>query len=380
MLNSHYGAHAAKGRGGGERFGLAENACTGEDMKHFWVGVWRVLTHTLRRWAHGSSSRLGAGLAYYFVFSIAPLLVVAIAVASWVFGEAAIRGEVASQLQSFMGSEGAATVQEMLRNAKRSRSTSLITGLSTVIILFAASQGVAALRDALNTIWGVTARRRSWWWTLWGWGRAMLLVLAFGGLLVVSLVLTTILSSLAAYAPTAIDGFVPRAELINTAVSAIVVFLLFAMIFKWLPDVKIVWSDVWAGAGVTTVLFLLGKEVLASYLTHVGAASAYGAGSSLALLLLWAYYSSQILLLGGELVRVYAEEIGSRVGLKKAAAAGLVANEPAATPPAATPPAATPPAATAPTAASPAAAPAIPAAVVERPSESPPQPVESQTR
>ncbi|HEX4145226.1 MAG TPA: YihY/virulence factor BrkB family protein [Pirellulales bacterium] len=298
-------------------------------MKRFWLAAWRVLAHTARRWAHGSSSRLGAGLAYYFVFSIAPLLVVAIAVASWVFGEAAIRGEVASQLESFMGSEGAATVQEMLRNAKQSHSASWITGLSTAIILFAASQGVAALRDALNTIWGVSAavRRRGWWWTLWGWGRAMLLVLAFGGLLVVSLVLTTVLSSIAAYAPTAIDGFVPRVELINTVVSAIVMFLLFAMIFKWLPDVKIAWSDVWAGSAVTTVLFLLGKEVLAMYLTHVGAASAYGASSSLALLLLWAYYSSQILLVGGELVRVYAEEIGSHVGQKT----------PATTPPA-TPP------------------------------------------
>ena len=142
----------------------------------------------------------------------------------------------------------------------------------------------------------------------------MLLVLAFGGLLVVSLVLTTILSSLAQFAPDAIDGIVPRAEMINTAVSAIVMFLLFAMIFKWLPDVKITWSDVWAGAAMTSLLFLVGKEVLAVYLTHVGAASIYGAGSSLALLLLWAYYSSQILLLGGELVRVYAEEVGSRVG------------------------------------------------------------------
>ena len=106
----------------------------------------------------------------------------------------------------------------------------------------------------------------------------MLLVLAFGGLLVVSLVLTTILSSLAQFAPDAIDGIVPRAELINTAVSAIVMFLLFAMIFKWLPDVKIAWSDVWAGAAVTSLLFLVGKEVLAVYLTHVGAASIYGAG------------------------------------------------------------------------------------------------------
>jgi len=290
----------------------------GETVKHFWPAAWRVLTHTVRRWAHGTSSRLGAGLAYYFVFSIAPLLVVAIAVASWVFGEAAIRGEVASQLQSFMGTEGATTVQEMLRNAKRSDSASWVTGLSTAIILFAASQGVAALRDALNTIWGVsTVRRRSWWWTLWGWGRAMLLVLAVGGLLVVSLALTTILSTIAAYAPTAIDGIVPRAQLTNTGVSAIVMFLLFAMIFKWLPDVKLVWSDVWAGAAVTSGLFLLGKEVLAIYLTHVGAASAYGASSSLALLLIWAYYSSQILLLGGELVRVYAEEVGSHVGLKQ---------------------------------------------------------------
>ena len=127
-------------------------------MKHFWLAVWSIFAHTMRNWAHGSSSRLGAGLAYYFVFSIAPLLVVAIAVASRVFGEAAIRGEVASQLQSFMGDDGAAAVQELLRHAKRSSSASWITGLSTAIILFAASQGVAALRDALNTIWGVTPR------------------------------------------------------------------------------------------------------------------------------------------------------------------------------------------------------------------------------
>jgi membrane protein len=342
-------------------FPRLETRGKGETVKHFWPAAWRVLTHTVRRWAHGSSSRLGAGLAYYFVFSIAPLLVVAIAVASWVFGEAAIRGEVASQLQSFMGTEGAETVQEMLRDAKRSNSASWITGLSTVVILFAASQGVAALRDALNTIWGVSAaRRRTWWWTVWGWGRAMLLVLAVGGLLVVSLVLTTILSSIAAYAPTAIDGIVPRAELITTVVSAIVMFLLFAMIFKWLPDVKTVWSDVWAGAAVTTVLFLLGKEVLAIYLTHVGAVSAYGAGSSLALLLLWAYYSSQILLLGGEMVRVYAEEVGSHVGRK--------------TPPATVPPTTVPPT-TVPSTTGP--------AMAERPGDSPqrsadpPQAVES---
>jgi len=288
-------------------------------VKHFWSVTWSILAQTVRRWARGSSSQLGAGLAYFFVFSIAPLLVVAIAIASRVFGEAAIRGEVAAQLESFMGPEGAATVQEMLRNAAHSTSASWITGLSTGIILYAASRGVAALRDALNTIWGVkTSHHRSWWWTIWGWGRAMLLVLAFGGLLVVSLLLTTILSSVAAFAPDAIDHVVPRAELTNLAVSAVVMFLLFAMIFKWLPDVALRWRDVWAGSAVTTALFLVGKEILAAYLTHVGAASVYGAGSSLALLLLWAYYSSQILLLGGELVRVYTEQVGSHAGQQRA--------------------------------------------------------------
>ena len=214
----------------------------------------------MQRWAHGSSSRLGAGLAYYFVFSIAPLLLVAIAVASRVFGEAAIKGEVASQLQTFMGPEGAATVQELLRNATRSSSAPWITGLSTAIILFAASQGVAALRDAPNTIWGVAA-----------------LPIAVGGGPcgagagdAAGAGLRRTVGRLAGadddpvvagrLRTDAIDWIVPRAELINTAVSAIVMFLLFAMIFKWLPDVKIGWSDVWAGAAVTPVCFCWAKK------------------------------------------------------------------------------------------------------------------------
>jgi membrane protein len=289
-------------------------------VKHFFRAVGRVLTQAVRRWIGGHASQLGAALAYYFVFSIAPLLVVAIAVASWVCGPAAVRGEVANQLESFMGADAAATVQELLRSAGRSHSASWITGLSTVIILFAASNGVAALKNALNSIWGVVpAPHRSWWWTVWDWARAMLLVLASGGLLVMSLVLTIVFSSLAAYAPDAIDGFLPRAQLINLAVSVTMMFLLFAMIFKWLPDVKISWSDVWFGAAVTSVLFLLGKEVLGVYLGHVAAVSPYGAGSSLAMLLLWAYYSSQILLLGGELVRAYADQAGSRIEPKNSA-------------------------------------------------------------
>ena len=173
---------------------------------------------------------------------------------------------------------------------------------------------MASLKIALNTIWGVApAPNRSWWWTVWDWARAMLLVLACGGLLVVSLVLTVLFSWLATYTPATIDGLLPRAQLINLAVSVIVMFLLFAMIFKWLPDVKTSWGDVWFGAAVTSLLFLLGKEVLGVYLGHVATVSPYGAGSSLAMLLLWAYYSSQILLLGGELVRAYARAAGSRV-------------------------------------------------------------------
>jgi membrane protein len=289
-------------------------------VSRFFRTVWHVLTEAVTRWIGGHASQLGAALAYYFVFSIAPLLVVAIAIASWICGPAAVRGEVAHQLESFMGADAAATVQEMLKSSSHSHSASWITTLSTVIILYAASRGVASLKIALNTIWGVVpAPNRSWWWTVWDWTRAMLLVLACGGLLVVSLVLTIIFSWLAEYAPSAIDGYWPRAQLINLAVSVSVMFMLFSMIFKWLPDVKVTWGDVWFGAVVTSLLFLFGKEVLGVYLSHVATVSTYGAGSSLAMLLLWAYYSSQIFLLGGELVRAYAQQAGSCIEPKNAA-------------------------------------------------------------
>ena len=275
---------------------------------------WGLIKTTASSWSEDKAPRLGAALAFYSTLSIAPLLLVAIAIAGAVFGEEAARGHLIGQIQGMVGKEGAEAIQEMLVGANKPGAGLLATIVGLATLLFAASGLFGQLQDAMNTIWEVRPKP----------GRGILgmlkerfmsfaMVLGTGFLLLVSLVL----SATVAAAFTAIGRISPALgpllQLGDLLVSGIVVTLLFAMIYKVLPDAKIAWRDVWVGAGMTTVLFLIGKFAIGLYLGRSSYGSAYGAAGSLVVLLVWIYYSSQILFFGAEFTKAYADKYGSRI-------------------------------------------------------------------
>ncbi|MBE9078512.1 YihY/virulence factor BrkB family protein [Romeria aff. gracilis LEGE 07310] len=276
----------------------------------------RLLREALQEWGRDKSSRLAAALAYYTVFSLAPLLVIVIAIASFFFDQAAAREQITQQIQSLIGSQGAEAVGTVLDNANRpGENTSLIASLiSIVILLFGATGVFVQLQDALNTIWNVEAQPQN---AAKGFIRKRILsfamLLTIGFLLIVSLVVSTAISALSGYLSSALPGFDVLWQLLNTVVSLGILTLLFALLFKYVPDVKIAWSDVWIGSLVTSVLFTIGKFALGAYLGNSGFGSAYGAAGSFILILAWVYYSAQILFFGAELTQVYARRYGSQI-------------------------------------------------------------------
>ena len=271
-----------------------------------------LLVQTGSSWMEDRAPRLGAALAYYAIFSVAPLLVIAIAVAGLVFGHEAAQHQVVSQMGNLVGSEGAETLRTMIESASRSESGVLGTVLGVVMLLIGAIGLFAELQDAMNTIWGVQVKPGR---GIGGFIRDRLLsfgmVLGLAFLLLVSLVLSAALTAILNYLGNRQGGVV--GFVINEVVSLVVFTLLFAMIFKFLPDAKIAWRDVWLGAAITALLFEVGKFLIGIYLGQAGIASAYGAAGSLAVLLVWLYYSAQIFLFGAEFTKVYANRYGSRI-------------------------------------------------------------------
>lgn len=254
---------------------------------------------------------LGAALAYYAVFSLGPLIVIAIAIAGFVFGEAAARGEVSAQLKNLLGDTGAQAVEAMLAGADRQHGGLVAATIGVGTLLFAAIWIVVALKEALNTIWDVVAMPSAGIWSIAkSYLASVVGVLVLGFLLLVSLLVTTVLTAAAAY----IAPFVSVALLhaLSFVFSFAVLSLLFAMMFKWLPDTDIAWGDVWFGAVVTAVLFEAGKLLIGLYIARQGLESTYGAASSIVVVLIWVYYNAQIVLAGAEFTRVYAEHYGSK--------------------------------------------------------------------
>jgi membrane protein len=284
------------------------------DLRAMAAVAWDVLTATWAEWSEDRAPRLGAALAYYTAFSIAPLLVIAIAIAGLLLGEEAARGQIVAQIAGLVGPDSARAIQDMIANAQRPASGVIATALGTGTLLLGASGVFGQLQDALNTIWEVESKP--------GRGlRGMLrdrffsftMVLGTGFLLLVSLILTSALSGLTA-------GFADTGPVLETLghaldllLSLAVTTLLFALIYRYIPDVKIAWNDVWVGAALTAVLFAIGKTAIGLYLGRASVGSAYGAAGSLVVLLAWVYYAAQILLFGAELTQVYANRWGSRV-------------------------------------------------------------------
>jgi membrane protein len=253
---------------------------------------------------------MGAALAYYAVFSLAPLLVIVIAIAGLAFGEAAAQGQIVERIQGVVGPDGARTIQTMLANAWNPTSGIVATALSLTVLVLAACGLVTELKDSLNTIWGATPPSgRGLVGPFIDYGLSLAIVLGIGFLLMVSFILSAALAAMVAFFADMLPGRAYTAhalQALNLLLSVGVVALLFASIYKLLPDVAVPWRVAGVGGLVTAVLFTVGQYVVALYLATRSVASPYGAAGSLVVVLVWVYYSAQILFLGAEFTQVYA--------------------------------------------------------------------------
>jgi membrane protein len=264
-------------------------------------------------WVEDNGPSLGAALAFYTIFSLAPVLVVAVAVAGLAFGQKAAEGEFLRQLQALVGEAGARAVQAIIQNANRPALGVIATTIAIGTALVGASGAFVELQDALNKIWGVQRRSESIWLSVirerfLSFG----LVLGTGFLLIVSLVVSVALGAVGNLMRPLLPWPVFLLESVNFLLSLGVIALLLAMIFKYLPDTEVAWGDAWIGAAVASLLLTIGKALIGLYLARSTVASAYGAAGSLVIILTWVYYSAQILLLGAEVTHVYANHHGSR--------------------------------------------------------------------
>lgn len=274
----------------------------------------KLLKETFQEWQNDKASVLAAALAYYTVFSITPLLVIAIAIAGAVFGQDTARREIIQQINELVGEQGAQAIETALANANQPQLGSIASIISVLVLLVGASGVFAQLQQALNTVWNVKAKPNG---GIWEFIRKRLLsfgmVLAIGFLLLVSLILSAILAGIGKLEINLIPGLTPLWQLLNFAISFGLISLLFALIYKYLPDVKIRWKDIWVGAIITALLFTLGKFLIGLYLGRGSLGSAYGAAGSLIVFLAWVFYSAQILLFGAEFTQVYARKYGRRI-------------------------------------------------------------------
>ena len=275
----------------------------------------RVFGTALKAWWDDDALRLGAALAYYTLFAIAPVLLVATGIAGLVFNTDAVRAEIVNQLDHLVGRDAAQAVQSLLDGASQRRAGIVATAIGSVAFVVAATGAFLELQAALNTIWRVKpdpgAHLRSFVIDrLLSFG----LVVAIGFLLMVSLAVTAALAAFSAWLSRHASSVPLVWSGLQLLVSLVGTTTLFALLYRVLPDVHLAWRDVTTGAFVTAVLFTLGQELIGLYLGQSSMASAYGAAGSVMILLLWVYYSCQILLLGAEFTRVYAGHRGATVG------------------------------------------------------------------
>ncbi len=270
-----------------------------------------MLKETLSNWSNHKCSTFGAALAYYSIFSFGPLMLIATVIAGMVFGTDAARGEITGQVRKLLGDSGGQALQALLNGADHPYQGLLATIFGVGTLLFAAMSVVVQLKTALNTIWECDAAAQGNWWDL---VRSYLVslagVLSLGFLLLVSLILTTALSTVGKYFGSYLPE--PTLQVVGSGVSFVVITLLFAMMFKWLPDAPVYWRDVWLGAALTAALFEAGKFLIGYYVGKLALQSTYGAAASLVMLLIWVYYSAQIVLLGAEFTHVYARRHSAR--------------------------------------------------------------------
>ena len=292
---------------------VPEQRSSATSKPSFSATAFDLLKQTAQEWLQDKAPQLGAALAYYTVFSLAPLILVLLAIVGVLFRDdpAGARDKITQQMSYFLDPSAVQVVQNIAQKASQPGKSTIATIIGIALALFGASGVFGQLQDALNTIWGVKAKPGL---GIWGFLRARFLSFAMVAgicfLLLVSLAIEALLKGFSHYLQSVLPGGIAIAVTVYLVFDFAVVVLLFAMIFKFLPDVKIQWRDVWIGAVMTAILFGIGKWLLGFYLGSGAAGSAYGAASSLITLLLWVYYSSQILLFGAEFTQVYAAQAG----------------------------------------------------------------------
>ena len=274
----------------------------------------KVLAKAGNAWIDDHAQSMGAALSYYAVFSIAPLLLIAISVAGLVFGQDAAQGAVVDQLQGLIGQTGAEAIQGLLKNVSRPSEGIVATITGVVVLVIGSTSVFAELQDDLNRIWQVPTRAKvsTWWAFLRTRLLSMGMIFAIGFLLLVSLAASAAFDAFAAWSTSAIAEWAPLAHGVNFAVSFVLTTALFAMIYRFMPQATIQWRDVGIGALVTSFLFSVGKTLIGLYIGKSALASGFGAAGSLAVLLAWVYYSAQIFLFGAEFTWAYAHAFGSR--------------------------------------------------------------------
>jgi membrane protein len=293
---------------------LARDLLCDPRMKKFFKVALDLAKQTFKEYLADKAPRLGAALSYYTVFSLAPVLILVISIAGLVFGKDAAQGRIVGELEGLLGSEGATIVQTMLAKANHTGSGVLSTVLGFAVLLVGATGVLIELQDAINTVWkvapkpggGIKALIRE---RLLSFG----LILSFGFILLVSLILSALLAGLGSMMSRFIPGWVVFGYILNYALALGIMTVLIATIYKILPDVRMAWRDVWVGALATSILFQIGKLIIGLYVGKASVGSPFGAAGSLAVLLVWVYYSSQIILLGAEFTRVSALRRGARI-------------------------------------------------------------------
>jgi membrane protein len=307
--------------------------------------LYKLFVKAGKAWVDDFAPSMGAAISYYTVFSLAPLLIIVIAMAGAVFGREAVQGQIVAQISGLIGQEGASLIQGLVAGASDT-DKGLVAGLISLgVLLIGATTVFAELQSALDRIWHVPEAQKPQ--GIWAILRARLLsfglILGLVFLLMVSLAVSTGVAALGTWVNGLFPGWKATLQAVNTVVSVGFTTVLFAMIFKLMPTARIAWRDVWTGAFVTAILFDVGKMLISLYLGKSGVTESFAAAGSLVVLLAWVYYAAQIFLLGAEFTKVYADEHGSLstakavTGTASTAAGGMAPEVPAARPAGAAP-------------------------------------------
>jgi len=283
-------------------------------MKKSLKTAWSMTRQTFSEWSDDNGGRLGAALSYYTIFSLAPLLLLIISVAGLAFGRQAAEGRIFEQLAGILGADAAELVQGAVAKASSTKGGVIGTIVGVAVLLMGATGIVIELQGALNAVWKVKPKPNR---GVWGVVRTRILsvamILSLGFLLLVSLVISAALAALSSWLRAVIGDVAILGWFLDAVVAVSVIATMIALIYKMLPDARVAWRDVWVGAAATAVLFLIGKYLIGLYIGKASVGSAFGAAGSLAVLLVWIYYSAQIVLLGAEFTRVYANRFGAKV-------------------------------------------------------------------